>query len=201
MDLVEKLSLHLTNRIKKSLPEKKEVELEQIKYGIHVLLNNIIKLPVVFIIAFFLGILKYTFVAFLCFNFVRWSASGIHARKSISCLISTTIVFIGVALLGSNISLKIIDITAGFIMCVVLAYLYAPADTEEKPYVSQRVRGRLKLQSCISIIILYLACFPLINTKYASIITFSVIAECITILPITYIIFKRRFNNHEVSNS
>jgi accessory gene regulator B len=197
MDPLEVLSTYLTNLISRKLPEKSEIEIEEINYGIHVFLINIIKLPIVFIISYFLGILQYTFVVFVCFCFVRTFASGIHARNSIACLISTNLTFIGTAYLGLSFRLNLFDITVSFIACIVLAYLYSPADTEERPIISKRLRKKLKLLSCFSIIILYFAALLFIRTKYASIITFAVLAECITILPAAYILFKRRFNNFE----
>lgn len=200
MDIAEKLSMNITNKINKALPDKNETELEQIQYGIHILINNIIKLPIVFLIAFFLGILKFTFVAFLSFGFVRCFASGLHARKSITCLLSTMFILLGSAWTGIAVHLKFSDITVAFVTCLILAYFYAPADTEEKPYTSKKIRKKLKILSCISIILLYLVSLVLIKTPYATIITFSVLIECITILPVTYIIFKRRFNNYEAIN-
>lgn len=201
MDLAGNISEFVTQQIKNAIPEKTETELEQINYGIHVLLNNILKIPIVFLIAYFLGILKYTLVACLTFSFIRCFASGIHARKSITCLISTMILFIGPAFIGRKIDLNIIDITATFGTCLILIYFYAPADTEEKPLFGKKIRKKLKLLSLLSIISLYLICLILNNTIYANIITFSTLTECITILPVTYMIFKRRYNNHEVFHS
>jgi accessory gene regulator B len=200
LDIAETLSINFTNKIHVILPDKTDVELEKIKYGIHVLLNNIIKLPIIFTIAFFLGIAKYTLVALLSFSFVRCFASGIHARKSITCLISSAIIFIGTSYAGLNINLNAADMSASFLTCLMLVYLYAPADTEEKPFVNKKLRKNLKLLSCFAVLLLYLLCLLLTKTIYANIITFAVLAECISILPLTYIIFKRRYNNYEIYN-
>lgn len=197
MDISERISCNLTCKIKELRPEKNDIELEQIKYGIHIFLNNVIKLPIVFIIAYFLGIFMYTLVAFISFSFVRNFASGIHARKSITCFISTTLIFLGTAYLGYYIKLNLLDISISFLACIILAYFYAPADTEEKPFVSKKLRKRLKFLSLISILIMYIACLVFISTKYPSVITFAVLAECISISPVTYTIFKRRYNNHD----
>lgn len=196
--VLEFLSSKLTNQIGTLLPEKSKTELEQIEYGIHILLINIIKLPIIFIIAYFLGIFKYTLTAFLSFSFLRSFASGLHARNGLTCFLSTSIIYLGTAYSGSLIKLTPIGISIMFTICLILTYLYAPADTEEKPIISKKRRGKLKTLSCLAVIALYIISLLIVKTQYACIITFATLAETISILPLTYIISKRRYNNYEI---
>lgn len=197
LDVIANTSSKITQFVNKSTQSKTKVELEQIQYGIHILLNNLIKLTVVFLAAYFLGIFKYVIIAFLSFSFLRSSASGIHARTSITCLISTAAIFLGAAYLGISIQLGYRDISVVFTTCTLLLYLYAPADTEEKPLVSKRLRRRLKIFALGSNVLLFAVCLILKGSIFASVITFSVLIECLSITPFIYFIFKRRYRNYE----
>jgi accessory gene regulator B len=201
LNSLEALSTSLASIIIRKLPGKSEAEIEETNYELHAFLVNIVGLSIVFIISYFLNILNYTFVAFVCFRFIRTFGSGIHPRNSLMRLVTPNLTYIGITYIGLSFQLNKFDISISFIACIVLAYLYAPADTEEKPIVSKNLRRKLKILSCFSIVILYIAALLFIRTKYASIITFSVLAECTTILPAFYVLFNRRFSNYEAFDS
>jgi len=73
-----------------------------------------------------------------------------------------------------------------FILCGIAVLRYSPADTEERPIVSSKLRKKLKILSAITILVLYAIALYSIGTKASSIITFAVLVESILILPATY---------------
>ena len=70
-------------------------KLEEIEYGLETIYLTVTKLIIIFGVAFILGIVKETIVLLICYNLIRSSAYGLHASKSIYCLISSLLLFIG----------------------------------------------------------------------------------------------------------
>ena len=58
MKLSEKFSEKVTAYVKNTLPNKTEDDLEIIKYGVEILFMNLTKIPIILLIAYYLGIFK-----------------------------------------------------------------------------------------------------------------------------------------------
>ena len=58
--MIDKICLFLTNKIRKKMPEIDNERAEVIDYGMHLIIGEIPKIFLVFIIAYLLGILEYT---------------------------------------------------------------------------------------------------------------------------------------------
>jgi accessory gene regulator B len=193
----ENFAAQITAFVVKTLPDTTELEQSEILYGIHALIINLYKLPVIFIAAFFLGIFKETVLTFITFGALRTFASGIHARKDWTCLLTSAFVFLGSPLVAKNITFHMPFILLLFAFCLLMIHLYAPADTEEKPFVSAKLRKRLKLGSYIALVTLYILSMIYIGSFLSSIIIVTSLIECIMITPIIYKLFKRRYRNYE----
>lgn len=196
------MSENNTMHAKKSLlsiiyPDKSDDDIEIIKYGLDVIIGNATKIIVLFTTAIFLGILKYVVFSLVSFNVIRYFASGIHARKHITCMISSLFIFIGSVYMSKYVSFGYADITVAFIVCVFLTYFYAPADTEEKPIVNKALRRELKIKSIAAVLFLYAFTMLTKGSMYADICVFTSLAACIMTTPIIYALFKRRYNNYE----
>lgn len=196
MDIAEKLSERCTGFIKDNT-NKTETELEKIQYGIHVILINIFKLLLLFITAYFLGILNYTIVAYLSFATLRSFANGIHANSSIKCTITNYIIFFGNVYLSLNFSLKKVYVVSIFIISLILIILYAPADTEERPLMSKNLRGKLKIKSTLIVLGFATVTILLPGSIYTNLIVYSTLQEAILITPMIYIIFGKKYKNYE----
>ena len=172
-------------------------ELEKIHYGFECIYIFITKGIVIFTIAYFLGILKYTALFSLFFGLIRSFACGLHAKSSISCLIFSTLLFIIIPYLCKVLVLnKIINIILLFVS-TVLIYIYAPADTKKRPIINQNKRKRQKYIS-ISIALSYIIASIFIEKGLIlNTLSFSLTLESIMILPITYKIFKLPYNNYK----
>ncbi|MCI1969471.1 accessory gene regulator B family protein [Clostridium luticellarii] len=137
--------------------KKSDIELKEVNYGIQVFLINTIKLAILFLLAFILGILKYTLIALISFAFIRMFAAGVHARSNLGCTITNIILFIGNVYLSMNVVLEKPVKTVIFIISLSLITIYAPSDTEERPLISKRLRKKLKACSILCSIVLTLS--------------------------------------------
>lgn len=195
----EKFSMKISDYIKKTLPDKTEEELEIIRYGLEVVFMNFTKLPIILGLGYLFGIFKYTVWTVIIFGIIRKFGAGIHARKSYTCLMSTMVIIFGGIYISMNFTINILVKTLIFIVSIIVYFKYSPADTEEKPYLDPIVRKKLKIKSIITIIIYF---FISINIDAKNVFLSNILInilwiEGVLMLPITYKILKRRYNNYE----
>ncbi|MDD3705253.1 MAG: accessory gene regulator AgrB [Clostridiaceae bacterium] len=186
MEFPERISSKITKVIAEELEDLSEEKLAEIDYGIAAFIANSYKMVFIFILAILLGVFKFLLIAIVSFGALRTFASGVHAKREWTCLPSSILVFFGITYLGMISSLNIYITGFVFILCFAAMLRYAPADTEERPLVSRKLRKKLKVLSCMTVLALYAIAFYSIGTKTSSIITFAALFESILILPVTY---------------
>lgn len=186
MEFPEKMSTKITTAIAAQLEDLSEQKLAEINYGIAVFITNSYKMLLIFILAILLNIFEYFLIAFVSFGALRTFASGVHAKREWTCLPSSTLLFFGILYFGMTIELNIYIISIIFVLCFAAALRYAPADTEERPIASRKLRRKLKVLSCITVFILYATALYNLDTSASSIIAFAALIESILILPVTY---------------
>lgn len=174
-----------------------EDELEIISYGLEGLYLTITKMIIIIILGLILGILKEIFLLLIFYNIIRTQAFGLHATKSIYCLTSSIIFFIGGAYLCKYLVLKNWLIITISIICNILLILYAPADTHKKPLINKRKRNRFKILSSILGIIYTILIIIFINFPIANYLLLGMIEAVLMILPISYKIFNLPYNNYK----
>ena len=169
----------------------------KMRYGIEGLYLTITKMIIIFSLAIILGILKEVIILLLLFNIIRYTAFGVHAKRSIDCLISSSLFFIGFPLLCIYLEIpSIIKIILG-IPILILIGIYSPSDTVKRPLKDKKKRMIYKIISVI-ISIIYITFSIIIKDNFLSnSFIFSLIIEVIVILPITYKIFGVPYNNHK----
>jgi accessory gene regulator B len=196
MTITKKLSNTFLQFIKNNTSTSKE-DLEKIYYGIQVIMLTTSKSILLFTTAYLLGIFKYTFIAYIALTFIRCFASGIHLSSTLQCITLTfTLYFVNVYL-SLNLSTNIIIQSTIFIISFILILLYAPADTEERPLVSKKLRRDLKIKSTVVLIILFIIILFIKNNVYANIITYSALEGSLLITPIVYKLFGRKYDNYK----
>lgn len=174
-----------------------ELDKKKLNYYINALYLNITKMIILFITAYILNIFKEILIIWVFFALQRRVAFGIHSSNSLNCTIVTLVVFIGGGLINKYIDLNIYLIYLTYFM-VFLAYIaYAPADTESRPLVGKKLRKKFKIKTIVTFIILLILVMILNSHQIKILFAISALAEAISILPITYKIFKRRYNNYE----
>lgn len=173
------------------------VQLDEIKYGLEAIYLLISKFVVVFIVSIILGLWKETLILLLLFNFLRATAFGIHASKSIYCWISSIISFIFIPYICKNYVFPNLFLIIVAVCCIILFALYAPADTIKRPLINAKKRKIYKIITLITSLIYFTAIFIIKNTIVKNLIIFAMILQVILILPITYKLFKLPYNNYK----
>lgn len=186
MEFPEKISEKLTAVISNNLEDLPEQKLAEINYGIAVFVANSYKMLILFILAMLMNVFTHFLIAFVSFGVLRTFACGVHAKREWTCLISSIVIFFGIAYLGMTINLNIYAVSTIFTLCFIIVLQYAPADTEERPIASLKLRRKLRIMSCAAVVFQYAAAMYYSGTSVSSIITFSALVESLLLLPITY---------------
>lgn len=187
------------NLIKKDNKYNEE-QLEIIAYGLEAIYLTFTKMVVIFLIAYALGIFKEILLLLVTYNIIRSQAFGIHASKSIYCLISSLIMFVGGALVCKFFTLPFELIISLAVICNICLLLYAPADTHKRPLVNKKKRKRFKFLSSLFGIIYTILIIIFKDSSIVNYLLFGMIEAVIMILPITYKTFKLPYNNYKTYN-
>lgn len=177
-----------------------EEEIEIISYGLESIYLDGTKAVIIFTMAIILNIFKEVILILIFYNIIRTKAFGMHAKKSFYCLILSTFLFIGGAILTKYISIpyKMAIITS--IICNICILLYAPADTYNRPLINKKKRIIFKYESILLGFIYIIAIYLLKNSNFIEFIIIGMVEATIMILPITYKIFKLPYNNYKNYN-
>jgi accessory gene regulator B len=185
------------NNIKDIYPDYSETKMEEIRYGLEAVYLTITKLIIILVGSAFFGIIKDVLILLLLFGGIRNFAYGIHASKSLICLLASSTIFMGVPCLAREITLPPHTILGLAFICIVLYYIYAPADTEKRPLVNKKKRFIYKIITTV-VVILYTILIVLIEDNYyKNLILLAMILELFMILPITYKILGESYNNYK----
>lgn len=187
------LSIQLITKNEKYTNE----QLEIIRYGLETLYLTFTKLVIIFLLAFILGIFKEVIFLLVTYNIIRSQAFGIHANKSIYCLITSLIMFVGGAFMCKYLVIPFWIMMVIAVMCNVCLLLYAPADTYKRPLVNERKRKRFKYTS-FSLGFIY-TIFIIIFRNYfiVNYLLVGMVEAVVMILPITYRTFNLPYNNYK----
>lgn len=184
------------NSIKKYYPNYSETQLEEIRYGLEGIYLSITKLVVISIVSIILNLFNEMLIMLICFNVLRMTGFGIHAKKSIDCWISSTIMFIGFPYISKLLTIPLpIHVVMSFVL-FILILLYAPADTYKRPLIKKKKRIIYKIVTSINTIILLIISF-FTNSVITNLILFGILTEVILVNPLTYKIFKLPYNNYK----
>lgn len=183
------------NYIKKKTNYDK-VKLREIQYGLEAVYLTFSKIIIILILSMILGIAKEMIIYMLIYNILRIPSFGLHATKSWICLLSSTILFIGIPYLCIFLSIPInLKIIIG-ILGICFMFKNAPADTKKKPIVSKKRRKIYKIISTILTIIFSLLSILINNNFISNCLIFSIIMQNLMISPTVYRIFKLPYNNY-----
>jgi len=190
-------SLNLINSSGKYDEEK----LEEIAYGLETLYLTITKLVVLVCVSLLLGIFWEMIILLICYNVIRSSAFGIHASKSIYCLISSLSLFIGGVYISRylatiNIWIKI----AIMVVSILLLLRYAPADTVKRPLINAKKRKKFKIMSVIKGAIYLILVILFRNHIISGYLICGMIEAILMILPLVYKIFNLPYDNYKKYN-
>ena len=173
-----------------------DTKMKEIRYGLEGIYLTITKLVIISIIAAIVGIFKEMVIYICLYNIVRIPSFGLHATKSWICLLSSTILFIGIPFLCLYLNVSLILKCIIGVLCIIFMYKNSPADTKKRPIINKKRRKIYKLVSTFLTIVYF--CFSIFikNQFLANCFMFSIIMQNFMISPLIYRIFKLPYNNY-----
>lgn len=186
----------IRNLIKKQYPNYSNDKLDEIMYGIEGIYLTITKAIIIFTLALILGIFKELLFLLISFNLIRLFAFGMHANNSITCLIFSSMVFIGGAFLCKYLAINKELLYFIYPILLIIIAVYSPADTVKRPLINKKKRNRFKILSIIIVVIFFITSLIIKNNLIINSLLFGLIIECMLILPVTYKAFKMPYKNY-----
>lgn len=202
--MIDKITQSLTNRIRQEMPDVDDERAEVINYGLQILLGEVPKFFIMLLIAYVLGVFKLSLITFLILAPYKGASGGFHLKTHIGCIISTTTFYCGIAFLSKCIILN--DITKYLLAIAVGTFgifmikFYAPADTEDVPIISKKVRKQKQVLSYISFIIGMIIAVIINNNVISNIIIFGYFIQTCMITRLAYKITNNKYG-YEVYNN
>lgn len=194
---MKKIVLNHWMNIIKNNKRYDNVKLAEIEYGLTAIYLTFSKLIVIALLSILLGIFKEMIIFLLIYNVLRMPSFGIHATKSWICLLTSSILFIGLPIVCLNIHLSIaIKIIIGVIGCFLM-FKNSPADTKKRPIVNPKRRLTYKFISTILAITFVVLSITINNIFISNCLVFGLILQNVLISPLTYKIFKQPYNNYK----
>ena len=127
----------------------------------------------------------------------RGTSGGIHMHTHLGCIILTSIMYIGPALLSKYMYLteiqRYIVIIAIWIFSIIMIKLYAPADTEDVPILESKVRRKKKIASYILLTIGLVIAAIIKNNAISNILIIGNFIQTISITKLAYILANNKY--------
>ena len=183
--MVDKICDYLTNKIRKENSEIDDERAEVINYGIHLIVGEIPKFFIIMGIAYLLGVLDLTILAYFLMLPFRGASGGFHLKTHIGCIIGTVIFFSGTGLLGKYLILsptvKYIVTFLVWVFGMIMVKLYAPADTENVPIISKKDRRNKQILSYITLTLSIAISLFIKDVVISNIIVYGMFLQSISI--------------------
>ena len=196
--MIEKICNFLISKMRKQLPDIDDEKAEVLNYGLQLVIGEVPKIFLLILIAFLLGIGPLTLLTFLLILPYKMASGGFHLKTHLGCIIGTTSFYCGIVLLSKNIAiepemLKYAIITAVWLFGMLMCKLYAPADTENVPILSQKERKKKRIASYITLSITLIAAVIIKDSTISNILIFGTLFQSIIITKLAYRITNNKY--------
>lgn len=196
--MVDKICDKIMNQIRLKMPEVDDERAEVIKYGLELLIGEVPKTFVFLVIAWILGILKYSIISLIIILPYRVFSGGVHLKTHIGCMIGTTVFYCGNAYISKlisfpNIASQLIISILVLIFAIAMITLYAPADTENVPILRKKDRKAKKICSYITVIAMAVISFFIKDPIISNMFIIGILLQSVMITKFAYNIFKVKF--------
>lgn len=197
-ELVDHICAFLTSKIRKEMPEVDDERAEVIDYGLHLLIGEFPKMFIVLGVAYLLGVFKYTLLTVILMLPYRAVSGGFHLKTHIGCIVSTTLIYCGIAKISCyiifyNQILKYIIALLIWIFGMIMSHWYAPADTVNVPILRKKERKQKKVLSYIFLSIGIIAACIIPNNKISNILLLGNLAQSLMITRLAYKLTKNEY--------
>ncbi len=195
--MIEKICTYIVNQMRKQMPDIDDEKAEIITYGIELIIGEIPKIFLLFVLSFILGIGWYTVFAYVALIPYRASSGGFHLKTHIGCIIGSSVFYYGIVYLSKfiilNLVQKYIIIVIALVFGVIMVSLYAPADTENIPIISKKERKRKKILSYITLLLTLTASVFIKDSIISNILIFGVIVQSFMISRLAYLLTNNKY--------
>lgn len=196
--MIDKICDKLMKRIRSKMPEVDDERAEVIKYGLELIIGELPKMFLLFIIAWLLGIFKYALISFAIILPYKLVSGGVHLKTHIGCILGTSLLYCGNVFISkyiniTNIKNQIIFSAIILIFAIIMISLYAPADTENVPILRKKERTKKKIISYIIVTAMIIISFLVKDRVISNMFRVGVLLQSIMISKLTYNIFKVKF--------
>lgn len=193
--VMNQLFINTTMKFIQNNSHHSQEDLNKIQYGLEGVYLTLSKTIIILLIGVLFHYLDTVLLTLLFFNVLRFFAFGLHAKKSIHCLILSIFNFNILPYLFLNIQINKTIVTVIFLFTLASFLLFAPSDTVKRPLTNKRKRIIRKILSIISVVLLLFLIY------YFSIFKVSIlcawIVESIMINPISYRLLGLPYNNYK----
>lgn len=169
----------------------------KVKYGLEIILINVMKFAIVYGIALVTGLLLQTVTVHLSYLWLRRYSFGLHATKTLNCTIISLTMFVLVPFVFQNVPSNNWIVLGTFAFILLNMLLFAPADTESLPLLGEEHRKTLKRKAMIGTLILTGIALLIPFAEMKTLIMVGSLFQVISINPLTYKLLKRRYRNYE----
>lgn len=193
--MVDTICDWLLKKITENDPSIDEEKSEIIYYGLQNLVGELPKGFLILLVAWLCGVFKLVLIGTIVFLLYRGFAGGVHLKTHLSCFIVSTVLVVGSTIFAKEVLYEntFLVYTLLGIFNFILAILYAPADTENRPIMKKTQRNRQKIESVITVGIVYLiSTFIIKNQIISNIFMYMITIESLMITPIAYKVFKNK---------
>ena len=195
--MIEKICTYIVNQMRKQMPDIDDEKAEIITYGIELIIGEIPKIFLLFVLSFILGIGWYTVFAYVALIPYRASSGGFHLKTHVGCIIGSSVFYYGIVYLSKfiilNLVQKYIIIGIALVFGVIMVSLYAPADTENIPIISKKERKRKKILSYTTLVLTLTASVFIKDSIISNILIFGVIVQSFMISRLAYLLTNNKY--------
>lgn len=196
--MIDKICDKLIKRIRAKMPEVDDEKAEVIKYGLELIMGELPKMFLLFIIAWLLGVFKYALISFAIILPYKLVSGGVHLKTHIGCILGTSLLYCGNVFISKYINITDIKNQIFFsaiilIFAIIMISLYAPADTENVPILRKKERAKKKIISYIIVTAMIIISFLVKDRVISNMFRVGVLLQSLMISKLTYSIFKVKF--------
>lgn len=173
------------------------IKQEELKYGLVAIYLLVTKLIIILIISTLLGILKEVILFTIVYIPIRAVSFGLHATKSWICLISSTLIFVGLPFISKYLVIPMYFKSIIGIVSILLMFKNSPADTHKRPIINKKRRLFFKYSSVLISIIYTILSIFINNSFIADCLLFAMLIQCFLTSPLVYKLFKLPYNNYK----
>jgi accessory gene regulator B len=202
--MIDKICTFLTNKIRQEMTDVDDERAEVINYGLQNIIGEIPKFFIVLIVAYLFGIFKETLLTFFILLPYRSFSGGVHLKTHMGCIISTCLMYCGVAYLAKSIEFTQITIyilaVSTWVFGMIMIKLYAPADTENVPILRKKERRQKQILSYVVLTVGTIVAVVIPNTTIANVILLGYLVQSCMITRFIYKITDNKYG-YEVYNA